>query len=402
MEIIDLTPKPKLRQNIEVMPLGNGKFALRDIVGFTEETLVLNEVSVLILSLLDGRRTPTEIRKIMQSSLGFDIPEDELNNFINLLDEKGFLDSLRFRSLKTEKIKEFSLQVIRKPNFAGRSYPEGGKEAEEFFEAILSSFSYKGKAKKLLAILSPHIEIVNGVRIYGAVWSFVRDLAAKPDIFFVFGTSHPYSTCHFIPTEKDFETPFGILKNAKEISSEIRKIIGDGAEDEIIHKSEHSIEFQSIFIKYLFPNAKIVPILCPSSWMDSEEGKKRFLDTLHLIKERIIKNLKGTNYILVSAGDLAHIGTRFGDPPVTQYDVSLVRLKDIISLVKFAENKAEEFLESINFDRNAIKVCGVSPTYVLLKLIDDQQTKGEVLGWDIWVDETLSAVSFGAAYIEKT
>ena len=55
MDVLDLSPKPRIRENVELMPLGDGRFILRDVAGYVDKTLVLNELSVVIISMLDGR-----------------------------------------------------------------------------------------------------------------------------------------------------------------------------------------------------------------------------------------------------------------------------------------------------------------------------------------------------------
>lgn len=399
MNVIDLSPKPKLRENVEVMPLGDGRFILRDVVGYSDSTLILNEVSVMILSFLDGKRTESEIKNLIKSVYGIDLPEDQLKKFIKTLDEHGFLDTQKFRLMREKARSDYRNQNIRKSALAGRSFPSGGKEAEEFFSSILSLFPSDFRVENLKAVLSPHIEISNGMKMYGMVWNVIKNSLKNPDVFVVLGTSHAYSPYTFILTEKDFETPFGILKNEKDVVKEIEKNLGkDMFEDEILHKNEHSIEFQAVFIKYIFPSAKIVPILCSASRLSS--GQVWLFDELaQKLGEALFSALKGTRFVLISASDLAHIGVRFGDAPVDQYSISLVRLKDIVSLWNFAQNSPKGFLDSVMEDGNARRVCGLAPTYALLKITEKMNARGDIIGWDIWVDDTASAVSFGGAFL---
>lgn len=399
MNVIDLSPKPKLRENIEVMPLGDGRFILRDVVGYSDSTLILNELSVMILSFLDGKRTESEIKNLIKSVYGIDLPEDQLKKFIKTLDEHGFLDTQNFRLMRERVRSDYRNQNVRKSALAGRSFPSGGKEAEEFFYSILSLFPSDFKVENLKAVLSPHIEISNGMKIYGMVWNIIKNSLKNPDVFVVLGTSHAYSPYTFILTEKDFETPFGTLKNEKDTVKEIEKALGkDIFEDEILHKNEHSIEFQAVFIKYIFPSSRIVPVLCSASRIFL--GQTVFFDEAVLkLREALFSSLKGANFVLISASDLAHIGVRFGDGPVDQYMITLVRLKDIVSLWNFAQNSAKGFLDSVMEDGNARRVCGLAPTYALLKITENTEAKGNIIGWDIWVDETASAVSFGGAFL---
>jgi AmmeMemoRadiSam system protein B len=400
MNVIDLSPKPRIRENIEVMPVGDGKFLLRDIAGYTDKTIILNEISVIILSMLDGKRTENDIKQTLQTMYNISIPENEIKNFIKILDENGFLDSPNFRAIKESKKMEFKSQQVRKSILSGKSFPSGGKEAEKFFESILQLFPSQEKTEKIFGVISPHIEITNGMKIYGKVWNFIKNSIKEQEVFFVvLGTSHAASPHPFILTDKDFETPFGILKNCKDIVLKLKDTLGNSTfEDEFLHKNEHSVENQAVFIKFLFPQAQIIPILCSYS----ENNENTFVDLVSKMKDVLFSEMKGKKFVLIAGADFAHVGTRFGDAPCTPYDISLVRLKDIVSLSKFASNSAKGFLDSVMSDGNSRHVCGLAPIFALLKISEGLKTEGGIIGWDIWIDETASAVSFGGAYLSLT
>src|SRR5947207_1417010 len=89
---------------------------------------------------------------------------------------------------------------------------------------------------------------------------------------------------------------------------------------ELVHRGEHSIEFQAVFIRYLFGGRRdftIVPILTSFAHDALARGKRpeddrrvaRFLDavveTAAAQKRRVA---------FVAGADLAHMGPRFGDP----------------------------------------------------------------------------------------
>lgn len=398
--VIDLTPKPKIRVNVEIMPTGDGRFILRDVGGYVDDVLVVNQLSAIIISMFDGTKSPSEIAKHVSFLVKADISEAEVKKIIETLDSRGFLETHNFSLLKSQKKAEFRALAEKPSKFAGKSFPAGGREAEEFFSSTMELFGTDQKDGRVFAVVSPHIEILNGIKIYAKTWSFLRNSLKNPDVFFIFGTSHAYSEYPIILTDKDFQTPFGTLRTDKDIVRAISNVVGDESfEDEIIHKTEHSVEFQAVFIKYLFPNSKIVPVLCSASWAYRQDGVKRYIETLYNIYDKVISGLK--DFILVAGADFAHIGTRFGDNPVNQYEISIVRLKDFISLQKFAENSQEGFLDSIMFDQNSRRVCGLAPIYTVLGLTKNFKTYGKIIGWDVWVDETLSAVSFGSAYLGR-
>ena len=404
--------KPKIRNTVEMQPLGDGRFVLRDSAGYVDTILVLNPQAAFIVSLLDGTRDEKEIvRDVSLMSAGrITVSENDVKQVIQTLEANGFLEGPTFFSIKAKVEAEFAKSALREAKLKGQSYPEKREEAEDFVKAIVESAEPEIKPKgKVIGVISPHIEIMNGLSMYAVAWSFLKKYVSNPDLVVIFGTSHAGGEATAVLTKKDFETPFGNALCHKEIAD---KLIQKGKEllkqdflkEEILHKNEHSIEFQVLFAKYLYPDSKILPILCPANeiWLGWKRGK---FDTIDIFLEILLEELEksGLNWIAVAGADLAHIGTRFGDTPVTQYDVSVVRAKDIVSLGAFAEGKSYDFLKSIMMDNNARRVCGLGPIYYLLRMaeIKTRKLQGDVLGWNIWIDETGSAVSFGVAYISE-
>lgn len=79
------------------------------------------------------------------------------------------------------------------------------------------------------------------------------------EIFVVLGPDHS-EKCYFPAslTKKSYMTPFGVLDVENEITDALLNA-GAGIDDECF-KGEHSIGVQTVFIKHLFPEAKIVPL----------------------------------------------------------------------------------------------------------------------------------------------
>ncbi|OLB26937.1 MAG: AmmeMemoRadiSam system protein B, partial [Nitrospirae bacterium 13_2_20CM_2_63_8] len=73
----------------------------------------------------------------------------------------------------------------------------------------------------------------------------------------------------FACTDKDFETPLGLVRTDREF---LRLFRAHGGEvffqDELAHRKDHAIEFQAVFLQYVLGAAKpvtIVPVLCSFS-----------------------------------------------------------------------------------------------------------------------------------------
>ena len=115
---------------------------------------------------------------------------------------------------------------------------------------------------------------------------------------------------------KGYETPFGAADPDRDILGALEKKLGQGIyEYESVHRSEHSVEFQSVFLKQARPKAKftVVPILCSSfsHWCGSNSPSTapKIEDFLGALREAI----DGRNVCLIAGVDFAHVGRVFGD-----------------------------------------------------------------------------------------
>lgn len=137
---------------------------------------------------------------------------------------------------------------------------------EDERERIERFFSLKENFKKndqeiQIGITSHHLP--DAFPIISEFWKNVYTSSGPRKTFFVLGPDH-FENCNslFATSGLDFETPFGVL----EVDKEIRKsLIEKGVEmNGTCFQGEHSMGVQILFIKYLYPQAKIVPILFSS------------------------------------------------------------------------------------------------------------------------------------------
>src|SRR5207237_4914611 len=86
--------------------------------------------------------------------------------------------------------------------------------------------------------------------------------AATQDVFVIIGTCHAGLKNCFAVTDKDFETPLGIVPDNKEVLVRFRQNGGEPFFDEdSSHRNEHSIEFQLPFLQHTVASKKLITIL---------------------------------------------------------------------------------------------------------------------------------------------
>jgi hypothetical protein len=172
--------------------------------------------------------------------------------------------------------------------------------------------------------------------------------------------------------------------------------------DERVHRSEHSIEFQCVFLRYLFPeldSLKIVPVLTGSFHEPIERGIspmdlkpiRQFIDTT---KEAV--SSLGREVCCVASADLAHMGLQFGDREgVSEYGLRVISQQDHEMLEYVEQMDGEGFFGSISRERDQRKICGLPPIYSMLKILEAKE--GKLLKYDqAFTAETQSVVTFAS------
>ena len=137
-------------------------------------------------------------------------------------------------------------------------------------------------------------------------------------------------------------------------------------DDELSHRTEHSIEFQVVFLQYLLGGRRdftIVPILVGSFHDLMERGidpladpdVRRFIEAL-----RIVEAGHGKTVAYIGGIDLCHVGPEFGDPsPVDPLLQEQVRRFDGTMLDRAAAGDAEGWFRTAGNDRQSL--AGLRP-----------------------------------------
>jgi AmmeMemoRadiSam system protein B len=96
----------------------------------------------------------------------------------------------------------------------------------------------------------------------------------------------------------------------------------------------------------------------------------------------------------IAGVDLAHVGQQFGDrQPVTPDFLAWVRAEDQRLIDRLGALDARGFFEEVAKDQDRRRICGFSPLYSLIQLLDGSH--GTTLKYDqAFTPETESAVTF--------
>ncbi|AAC07322.1 AmmeMemoRadiSam system protein B [Aquifex aeolicus] len=367
--------KPKVRF-FDLQPYGD-KFVVRDPVGISQPFIATPEL-LFLLSLMDGTRDITDLQAEFFKKTGHLIPKEEINQVINFLDENYLLYNERFLNKLKEEREKILKKGYREPSHAGQAYPENPQELKNFIEETVNKNSEKFKAR---GILVPHMDLRVASGVYGSVYSAIKE--NEYDTVVLLGVSHYFHETPFSVLPLDLRTPLGDLKVDIERVEELQKMFDyDLSHDVLAYKNEHSIEFQTIFLKYLFPEVKVIPAIV--SYGDTKSLKE--------IAHKITKVLEDSqNPLIISSVDFSHVGRKFGDPH--SYDPS-PRDREYINLL--AELKNEEAFNLLQSDNNRTRIDGQFTNFVFLEILKNLGVKeGKLLDYDVYHEApTDSKVSY--------
>jgi AmmeMemoRadiSam system protein B len=397
---------PRLRADIDIFPTsyqGERAFLVKDTLGLIPNPLLLRGEALQIIGLIDGRRDIQDIQlELIRLHGGVFVRAEDIEELISQLDRAFLMDSPHYRQEKNLIIKKYSQGLTRESCLAGTAYPKEPNQLAATLQSILDVENGKSdvlEGKQIAALIAPHIDLDVGKKIYAKAYQSLR--WSSPEKVLLLGTGHNLQEFYFSLTTKDFVTPLGRSKTARDWVERIKKtclppII---APHDIDHKNEHSLEFQILFLQHLLgKNFKLMPILCGSfhkvlhrfSRLGEIPGMPNFIDELR----SFLGNEKDS--VLVVAGvDFSHIGPKFGH----RYRASSMLLEakehDRSLLEAISRGDAPAFWAEARKLNNKYNVCGFSAIALLLELFSDRE--GHLLGYDFWMeDATQSAVSFAA------
>ena len=191
---------------------------------------------------------------------------------------------------------------MRKARFAGSWYPGTAAECEKEIKGFLEEYDTKTVSQRSLSGgIVPH-----------AGWYFSGSIACNvinclkekttPDVFVIFGMHlHPGSPA-YIMADGSWETPFGGFEIEKSLADELLKQFTFRIETSEDYTQDNTIELQLPFLKYFFPDSKIVPIGVPPSKNAVEIGKA-VVD---------ISSQLGLRMKVLGSTDLTHYGSNYG------------------------------------------------------------------------------------------
>ncbi|RME04030.1 MAG: AmmeMemoRadiSam system protein B [Planctomycetota bacterium] len=400
---------PKLRTDLQFIPAstedGTPVMVIQDPLGLMEKALILPQASLLILQVMEKSSSIEEVQEqLIRLQDGVFISKETIQNLIDELDQSYLLNTEKYQQALQAIVDEFAQKSLRLPYCAGSSYPEDKEEVEKFLDQILHSTPKlelpETDSAPPLALVSPHIDLRVGGKAYAAAYHSIRDF--EPQLVVILGVGHQMLEGYFCLTQKEFQTPLGTTPVAKDL---VERLLRPGfsalTPHDFYHKQEHSIEFQVLFLQYIYSHSfEILPILVGSFHRElADHSRPQEIpgvgDFLGHLKE-LLASYPKDSVLLLAGVDLSHVGLKFGDGQSAHAILPEAEEHDKAFLEYLCQNNLAELWKHVQKVEDKFHLCGFHALSCLLELLPSS-TRGTLLHYEIWREEpTQSAVSYAS------
>lgn len=381
---------PKMR-HVDFFPAeisGERVICIKDPLNLSGKILFVPYPLFFMISLFDGQHSIVDVQAEFMRQFGELLYREKIEALLVQLEDHFLLESDRFRGAERKLVEDFQKAPYRPLALAGESYEmDPAKLLGSIRDSLLNfdgddSPRVVERLERLVAVIAPHIDYSRGMSCYARAHRAIQN-GSNANLVLILGTAHAPIQHPYTVTRKDFETPWGLVETDREFLDELQGLCAYHLlEDEFVHKGEHSIELQLIFLRALWNKEQpfeIIPVLCGSFHEAIAQNKspseiaeiENFIQALR----QIIANRKERVLVLASA-DLAHVGIRFGDTEApTRFTLETLKEEDR-RLLEFAEGiDAEGFYEVLQREKDRRRICGLSSIYTLLRIVDARQGK---------------------------
>ena len=417
-------PVPKLRPLDLVAGEWQGRRAVyaRDYEGLLESPVLLPLPVFFVALLLDGRREIIDVQgEYARLTGGTILSREDLDRIIQDLDAHHLLETPRLAQRRRDVEQAYRAAPHRSPAHAGVSYPadpaglaaalqgfltaaEDGRPARDGGKANRSEEWSQGNGRRPRGLLAPHIDFLRGGPTYGRAYGAVGEIPAGTCVVVV-GVAHAGPPAPYVLTTKGYATPGRVIEVDRPLLDAVAsRYPFDAMAHEAVHRTEHSIEFQVLFLDHLAGGRPltILPVLCSSfePWCGraspSQLGEvESFIAAL---REAIAE--AGRPVMVVGGVDLSHVGPRFGDAEAVGPTLAAAaRADDLAALDQVVAGDAEGFWRTVMADGNRRRVCGLSAIYTVLRLL--APTRGHLLAYNQGEDPAGGMVGFAAAVLSE-
>lgn len=325
-----------------------------------EPGLVLGEEALAIAPYFDGRNDLRGVQHQVHVRYGQLLYCEKIHELALALWRGGMFES------------PAAEQVLRAPLFAGSAYEADAERLKKKLDATFALPDGPGLPGPLVrdptvrGIVVPHLDLQRAGGLYARGYKALLE-SVDADLYVVFGTAHQCPQQLFTLTRANYDTPLGPVDTDRDALSILHSRLGDEIfADEAAHQDEHSIEFQTLYLKHLLGDRpfSILPILCSSLYGDTLPGKDpaftRFTAALS-------QAVRGRKVAWIASADLSHVGPVYGDALAASPEQRRsLATQDDDSLKLLERGDLDGFFRHLCQDVETRRVCGLTPIYAAM------------------------------------
>jgi MEMO1 family protein len=382
----------------------------RDHEGLLESPVLLPLPLFLVALLLDGHREALDVQAEYARLTGGQILlRRDLDRIIDDLDAHLLLETPALEQRRCVLEAAYRAAPHRAPAHAGASYPADPTRLGAALQAFLDASGERppredqGREARVRGVLAPHIDFQRGGATYGRAYRWLQDIPAGACVVVV-GVAHAAPPVPHVLTTKSFATPSRVIDVDRPLlDAVLERYPFDAFACEAVHRAEHSIEFQVLFLDHVTRGRPftILPVLCSGfeRWCGTESpaGVPQIESFIAALRAAIAWRARPV--LVIGGVDLSHMGPRFGDAePVGPALAAAARAGDLETLERVAAGDAEGFWQAVMADGNRRRVCGLSAIYTVLRVL--APVRGRVIEYGQGEDPAGGIVGFAACVLE--
>ena len=256
---------------------------------------------------------------------------------------------------------------VRHPVVAGQFYPADRAGCIRMIEQCLPKEPLSDLPERIVAGVVPHAGWVYSGPTAAKVFAAVRE-RGEPETFVLCSAMHRWGAARpAVFAEGAWITPLGEAKIdadlAQVVLEEGRGLLIDAPE---AHEGEHSAEVQVPFIQYLFPQARILPIVVPPDDQAVAAGEA--------VARAIVR--AGKDAVVIGSSDLTHYGAMYyGFAPAGTGERALewARANDARVIDLMLRMRAEEIVPEAATHHNACGGGAIAATVAAARALGAQK-----------------------------
>lgn len=314
---------------------GQHYFLLRDPLQLSEQLLLVPAPLGPALALCDGTHDIATMRSLLTARFGAHFENGVVDELLTALDGALFLENDNYHAAWKAAQAAFRAAPFRPMSCAGNVYPADPAALRRVLDGYLAQTDGRTGDATIRGLFSPHIDYARGGLVYARAWQRAAAAARAADLVVLFGTDHHSDSAGSLTlTKQSYATPFGVLPTAQGIVDSIAEAIGpDVFAGELRHRGEHSLELVAVWLHYVRGGqpVEVVPILTGSFAEYIEREVSPLTDpALQILIETLKRETAGRRMLVVSSGDLAHVGPAFEGEPLDAQGNARVKADDAV------------------------------------------------------------------------